>query len=622
MAESIFFTAVDKDVQKVLNTRKGYHSSENRESGAHSWLFKKIAWAEAFAVNEAGNRRASLVPPTKGGLGRYTGSGTSGGLYKAFPSNDGSLKFFPKPHIESVNISADGDFGSVVRAEVKFTIYTLTDLDLYQAFFDPGADLTITWGWNKSGGGGGRDGKFQGKIVNFSYNLNSMGGFDCSTQAVGPGIAIVGGNIDAPQKGDGKQLEDALGNAIQDNSIINAYKIAETELIQQGNNSEEPVDGIVLVKYHKDWAEADGVPGENGSTTPVNQGEPESRLYISLERFVKDINKLAQQNSEWFAKNAKIICDGETTRGLVPANSEKLISANPTEILFPGYATYGDNNAFKFGTYDSAMTQGDLSKIMISFKWLQEAFAMVGTEKLKGQKSADSSVAGLLQKIFDLIHKHSGERFKLAMVTKPKTTTGTELLIVDGNYIETDKIKPYPITVVTQGSIVRSVSMQTKVPNEMNVSAFVATNNPFSKQNGASIQGVITAAGGTQEEAPEPDLPSLAMAKKAMDGTGVTPDNVKTLQAAMIQERVASGPDFANGAKEIIPFPLDFSVTLDGINGIVFGNVITCNYMPSVYSSKNTKLAFTVTKVNHSISNGDWTTTLNTVCRIISLEKQ
>jgi hypothetical protein len=69
-------------------------------------------------------------------------------------------------------------------------------------------------------------------------------------------------------------------------------------------------------------------------------------------------------------------------------------------------------------------------------------------------------------------------------------------------------------------------------------------------------------------------------------------------------------------SKELIPFPLDFSATIDGIDGIIFGNVVTTNYLPPVYQSN--KVAFTVTKVEHEIQNNDWTTTISTVCREIS----
>ena len=64
--------------------------------------------------------------------------------------------------------------------------------------------------------------------------------------------------------------------------------------------------------------------------------------------------------------------------------------------------------------------------------------------------------------------------------------------------------------------------------------------------------------------------------------------------------------------------PLKLSVTLDGINGFKFGDTLTTDYLPPKYrdSAGAYKAVFTVTKVNHSISNNDWTTQIDTVCRL------
>jgi len=68
-----------------------------------------------------------------------------------------------------------------------------------------------------------------------------------------------------------------------------------------------------------------------------------------------------------------------------------------------------------------------------------------------------------------------------------------------------------------------------------------------------------------------------------------------------------------------VAIPLQFGVTIDGINGFKFGDIVTTTYLPSKYKDKSLgfRAAFTVTKVNHVISNNDWTTQLETVCRLV-----
>ena len=70
--------------------------------------------------------------------------------------------------------------------------------------------------------------------------------------------------------------------------------------------------------------------------------------------------------------------------------------------------------------------------------------------------------------------------------------------------------------------------------------------------------------------------------------------------------------DSRNSFKTIIPTEL--SVTLDGIGGIVIGNLFEINddIIPKGYKgTSGRKLAYIVTKINHSLSNNDWVTELN-----------
>jgi hypothetical protein len=70
--------------------------------------------------------------------------------------------------------------------------------------------------------------------------------------------------------------------------------------------------------------------------------------------------------------------------------------------------------------------------------------------------------------------------------------------------------------------------------------------------------------------------------------------------------------------KALIPFKL--KITLDGIGGIVVGQIfrVKQNILPKNYYDKN--LGFIVTKINHELTNNDWTTTLET--QICILDQQ
>ena len=66
-------------------------------------------------------------------------------------------------------------------------------------------------------------------------------------------------------------------------------------------------------------------------------------------------------------------------------------------------------------------------------------------------------------------------------------------------------------------------------------------------------------------------------------------------------------------------YPLELTATLEGIAGIQFGNACVTDLTPSRYSNPKgglPKIVFTVSKTKHSISPNDWTTDVDTICRM------
>ena len=61
-------------------------------------------------------------------------------------------------------------------------------------------------------------------------------------------------------------------------------------------------------------------------------------------------------------------------------------------------------------------------------------------------------------------------------------------------------------------------------------------------------------------------------------------------------------------------YPIDLSITIDGIDGFKFGDVIKTNLIPARYNQEG--MVFVITKISHTIQNVVWETTLNTKARI------
>jgi hypothetical protein len=58
------------------------------------------------------------------------------------------------------------------------------------------------------------------------------------------------------------------------------------------------------------------------------------------------------------------------------------------------------------------------------------------------------------------------------------------------------------------------------------------------------------------------------------------------------------------------------SITIDGIEGLQFGNIITIDYLPDIYRKNS---AFAITSISHDISKEGWTTAIDTQFRIKSV---
>lgn len=118
----------------------------------------------------------------------------------------------PKPYIQSVTINNLGDYGMLDRISITWKCTTLQDLQLYQkAYMTPGISVVLQFGWNykdhslnlfdKSNWSKANYNHFnqikasnkgnlyisQGYITNFSWNVNNLGQFICNTQVTSKG---------------------------------------------------------------------------------------------------------------------------------------------------------------------------------------------------------------------------------------------------------------------------------------------------------------------------------------------------------------------------------------------------------------------------------------------------
>ena len=111
---------------------------------------------------------------------------------------------------------------------------------------------------------------------------------------------------------------------------------------------------------------------------------------------------------------------------------------------------------------------------------------------------------------------------------------------------------------------------------------------------------------------------SIDAIKTLINGYGPVPYITdSTVQA--IKQYSQDGPGSATHPwNQRILLPISLGITLDGIEGFEFGNLITTDWLPTKYfdSNQNPQISFIITNVTHTITPNDWSTELETQCRL------
>ena len=600
---NVFATNVDGNVQKLLNTRKAYYSAQFRDSGAHAWILQKTAFAQAQAITKANGKSASLGVPTQGGIG-------PGGMY----TNSGTQRFTPKSHITSVKIGNEGKWGSTKRCELAFAAYSLSALNSLQPFLTVGSEVTINVGWNNAGGAGGSGLTFKGLVYNFSYNLNANGGFDCTCEAISEGVLAaslrVGGEFDTgtepapPPAGDsGAESEAAANNLLsllsqEITKVTNEEAAAEIQP-ESALRLDAYAFPIIAVAY-KLKRTAEGRDKSDGIFEDDPDDPAEPIFYVTLETVVDLINQMLSKSGLDF----KYICNSTVTTSKVDPNMR---SANPLVLMIPGRMQYSDDFNITNTEYESDVESGDISKLLISVDWLlktsEEYQKSIGAQMPQDANQIDT----FFQKIFEMIKTYTGSYHMLSLVTDPKELNPKEWKIIDSNTIDST-VTPYVFEVGTKRSMVRSVQLNTKIPSKFAAAAYIAARNP-GKSITSDVHVSPGVVGGKESET---SFDPSQISKFASDVINdISEQNINKM-SAFLSNLKATKPSGA-APNNLQPAAFDLSVTIDGVEGILFGNTISTNYIPSLYAKD---VYFTVTNVEHNVSNNDWTTTLSTVMRM------
>ena len=198
-----FYNDVLKYVKDELNRRRLLHSQEKRENDYIDYLAKE-AVVEVKCYNKDNLSDSLSFMHRDGGL-------TS--MYESNVKDSDNRRYIPRPTILSVNVSNEGRYGTIRRAEINFKVYSIQQLEQYgQYYFRPGNVIEIDYGWsgyvtNKKENPNGT--KYKGYVYNFSFSARQDGGFDCQTQSIGEGFFVLG--VDTSSSVESKKTKTVSG---------------------------------------------------------------------------------------------------------------------------------------------------------------------------------------------------------------------------------------------------------------------------------------------------------------------------------------------------------------------------------------------------------------------------
>lgn len=277
---------------------------------------------------------------------------------------------------------------------------------------------------------------------------------------------------------------------------------------------------------------------------------------------------------------------------------------------------------------------GSISNIYVNINFLYSQAISKNVSSTDTQNTNNISIREYLQGILREVQNSLGNINDFDIQVDNRTTTGR---IVDLNYTgNPDEVTPFLLQIHNLNSVVRNYKFQSKIFPEMGSIIAISAQDPEGVGRLGYDNATLVAWNEdiTDRVVPKKDFSEKIKLSKEDDiSSYILPFLTKMYNYFQVLQGndsanvnyVYGGLNFAyrdflaylakfdprNNFKTIIPTELE--VTLDGIGGIIIGNLFKINQdiVPKGYRNvKGRDLAYIVTKLGHNISENDWTTTL------------
>lgn len=628
-----FFQEVDGFVKSELKVRQNIIGRRVRGVGASypkpvEWAYAKTAWGIVSSKNVKGVTLglpgSQVMSDKKGNLTLYNAS-------RNVPN---------KPMLSEIEITNEGPLGSMLRGVFKFTIFpelTKSGFDLEgleKAFFIPGNEVTIKWGWSVSGHSNRAcQGEFDGIIYNFNWSLNEDLSVSATVSIVSPSAVSMGISADMTTKTDidgmSVQVADPADIELKGSNlikVIDADLAAQTGSLQVSDGQAYYVPRESTIGRKLDYF-AIGLPFQESEETNVNNIPPpipQVFWYVKLGALTEFINTLLEDFDDPIKTIFKVQAFGNETQYL-----KDVKSAFPIEVYFPDYQMGSYGNLNPFTEENSPLTANmpentiDIGNILIGIDYVKKTF-----EELVEDNSVNityKNLTNFFEQITKKINHATGDIYQLTNIMfEPKQNNIKQssqisiLSIEDFNLHTGLSVTAFPFDSTIFKPIIRDVNISCYPPGPSTTAAFVAargntkpeTSNVQLATNDQRDKKVFWIEYNTA-------LSNMKSLEKIAKGRGFNINWSESYRANLVKYKKTSLSNDAHWLYNAV-YPIDLSITIDGINGFKFGDTLKTQMIPKIYNTEY-NMVFTVSKITHTIKEKDWQTTINTKSRITTI---
>lgn len=498
---------------------------------------------------------------------------------------------------------------------------------------------------------------FEGLITNFDMSFNQDGSVEATISATGTSntytdISMIMNRETKPQNPQpGVSPDDIKTDAVPTYfGALHDYIKKISEQFQTANGLDQDVSFIAPfneVATATDQFILYGEPYSNSMTvdsnsTPKNAETNQSR-YITLGAMIEFINKHILVKMEGSVANPIIIhndtdcfsnyydsivsCDPENIL-LLPKNVSNNINAYSVGRIDPDCNTYGElvyySNVYTKTEWPGVYAKGGLSgkiypsRIFINIETIQSIL----------QSKPTIAVKEFLGTVSTLVDTSTAGAIKLNLVSHPDDPT--LLLWSDTKYIRSDaydstaSVVPFSIPMYSNhpnGSVVKEFAFTSNIPDSVKSLTYTLNSNTsgelseqelaphmnfmYNAQNKEQLDELIQRYRDRHDDI----VSKLAEARTQYGNSLGVGEHRQELYKALAEYIKYPVSDFRKSQQMSAPiWPFEASITLDGIHGFRYGDVVQFDALPLRYR-RNT--VFSVFGVTHNVdSSGIWSTTL------------